>query len=72
MSGGTSRSEGSRVLGTHLELRLIGAATEIGGRFSANNATTEEPLVALSEVVGVGVGNGGLRDGLPGALCLYD
>lgn len=71
MSGGASGREGSRMLGPQLELRLIGTATEIGGRFSTNDATAEEPLVALSDVVGVGVGNGGLRDGLPGALRLY-
>jgi hypothetical protein len=54
----------SGVLGAHLELGLIGAAAEFGGRSAANQAPAEEPFIPLSDVIAVRIGNRALRNRL--------
>jgi len=55
-------------LGPHLELGLIGAAAELGRGFAGNEASAEEPLIALLDVVGVGIGDWSVGDCLTSAL----
>jgi hypothetical protein len=71
LSRGKSSGEGCGPLRAHLELGLVGAAAEFGGRLSADEASTEEPLIALVHVIGVGIRDGSLWDSLLRALSLH-
>jgi hypothetical protein len=56
----------------HLQLGLIGSAAKFGGWFPVDQATPEKPFVALFNVVGVGIGDGILRNSLFRALRVHD
>ena len=47
------------MLRAHLQLGLIGAAAEFRRRLPVNQASAEEPFVALLDVIGIGVRNWG-------------
>jgi hypothetical protein len=58
LSGLMSRRERRGVSRPHLQLGLIGSSAKFGRCHSVDQASAEEPFVALLHVIGVGLGDG--------------
>src|SRR5271165_3469854 len=70
MAGGSGRSsgQGRSVLHAHPKLRLISSATKFSRRFSVDQTSAEKPFAALSDVIGISMGDWAFGNSLLCAL----